>query len=270
MKKSATTLVGAAVLGLILSGAGWESKAQGVKAGKAEVRSAGQGARYSTAANVWVPLKKGDKLPEGATIVSSSTSVDIALDTSVVRVQPNTTVRLDKLAGGTVSGVKVSDTQLNLVDGRVTANIRKLAAGARYEVKTPNGVAGIRGSKLDVRTYMTPAGRVTIYTSVEGTTDVAETSASGTVKTAVINDGESFIVGPFPDGTVVNIPGVGNVTIGGPFKTPQVVAVLPDENPILVETKMDLGGGVTVEPHTSPVNTPGTTPTPPPVIDNED
>ena len=135
MKKSATTLVGAAVLGLILSGAAWDSKAQGVKTGKAEVRSAGEGARYSTTANVWVPVKKGDKLPEGATIASSSTPVDLSLNDSIVRVQPNTTIRLDKLSGGTASGVKIVDTQLNLVDGRVTANIRKLAAGARYEVK---------------------------------------------------------------------------------------------------------------------------------------
>ena len=34
---------------------------------------------------------------------------------------------------------------------------------------------------------------------------------------------ESFVVGDFPVGSTVNIPGVGNVTVGGPFATPQVL-----------------------------------------------
>ena len=263
MKKSATTLVGAAVLGLMLSGAAWDSSAQGVKTGKAEVRSAGEGARYSTTANVWVPIKKGDKLPEGATIASSSSPVDLSLDSSIVRVQPNTTVRLDKLSGGMASGVKIVDTQLNLVDGRVTANIRKLAAGARYEVKTPNGVAGIRGTKIDVRTYLIDGKRLTIYTVVEGTMDVAETTSSG-VKTAVVNTGETFVVGDFPVGQQVNIPGVGTVTVGGPFKTPPNLLVpLIDFPPtVIIGDGITPGGPPTLEPHTSPINNNGTTPPP--------
>lgn len=266
MKKSATTLVGAAVLGLIMSGAAWDSMAQGMKAGTAEVRTAGEGARYSTTANVWVPLKKGDKLPDGATVASSSTYVDLALNNSVVRVQPNTTVRLDKLAGGTVSGVKIVDTQLNLVDGRVTANIRKLAAGARYEVKTPNGVAGIRGTKIDIRTYLIDGKRITIYSVVEGTLDVAETTPSG-VKTAVVNAGESFVVGEFPVGQQVNIPGVGSVTVGGPFKTPTFLVVPPGEQPGPVITTQTTDGNatITVEPYTSPVNGSNSETTTPPV-----
>lgn len=257
MKKSATTLVGAAVLGLMLSGAAWDSSAQGVKTGKAEVRSAGEGARYSTTANVWVPIKKGDKLPEGATIASSSSPVDLSLDSSIVRVQPNTTVRLDKLSGGMASGVKIVDTQMNLVDGRVTANIRKLAAGARYEVKTPNGVAGIRGTKIDVRTYLIDGKRLTIYTVVEGTMDVAETTSSG-VKTAVVNTGETFVVGDFPVGQQVNIPGFGTVTVGGPFKTPPGLLVPPGEFPptVVIGNGITPGGPPTLEPHTSPINTP--------------
>ena len=261
MKKSATTLVGAAVLGLMLSGAAWDSSAQGVKTGKAEVRSAGEGARYSTTANVWVPIKKGDKLPEGATIASSSSPVDLSLDSSIVRVQPNTTVRLDKLSGGMASGVKIVDTQMNLVDGRVMANIRKLAAGARYEVKTPNGVAGIRGTKIDVRTYLIDGKRLTIYSVVEGTMDVAETTSSG-VKTAVVNAGESFVVGDFPVGQQITIPGVGTVTVGGPFPTPGPIKTNPTETPTDIVTKTEVGGGITVEPHTSPVNKTGTTPPP--------
>jgi hypothetical protein len=209
-----------------------------------------------------VPLKKGDKLPEGATIASSISPVDLSLESSIVRVQPNTTVRLDKVSGGTASGVKIVDTQLNLVDGRVTANIRKLAAGARYEVKTPNGVAGIRGTKIDVRTYLIDGKRLTIYSVVEGTMDVAETTPTG-VKTAVVNAGESFVVGDFPVGQEITIPGIGKVTVGGPFKTP--AAIVPNPNDfVVIDTTTTTDTGIKITPHFDSQTSPTTAPTPAP------
>jgi hypothetical protein len=41
---------------------------------------------------------------------------------------------------------EVSDTQLNLQAGRIMGTVRKLSGASRYEVKIPNGVAGIRGT----------------------------------------------------------------------------------------------------------------------------
>jgi len=44
----------------------------------------------------------------------------------------------------------VSDTQLDLKAGRITGNVKKLSAASKYEVKLPNGVAGIRGTLFDL------------------------------------------------------------------------------------------------------------------------
>ena len=146
MKKTATLSVYAAALGLFAVCGGLSDAHAQVKAGKAKVTTAGEGSRYSTSSDVWLPLQTGASLPEGAIIATASKASILSIEGSVIAVQPNSTLKLDKLAGGSAAGVKVIDTQLNLADGAVGANVRKLAAGARYEVKTPGGVAGIRGT----------------------------------------------------------------------------------------------------------------------------
>jgi hypothetical protein len=224
MNKTATLSVYAAAVGLFAVCGGLSDAMAQVKSGKAKVTAAGEGSRYSTSADVWLPLKTGSSLPEGAIIATAAAPSDLRIDNSVVRVQPNSTLKLDKLAGGSAAGVRVIDTQLNLADGAIGANIRKLAAGARYEVKTPGGVAGIRGTKIAVKTMVLNGKRITIYSAVEGTCDVAETTPAGVV-TVVLNMGESFITGDVTAGESVNIPGFGQVTITGkPMATPSAYA----------------------------------------------
>jgi hypothetical protein len=45
----------------------------------------------------------------------------------------------------------VSETQLDLKQGRITANVKKMSAASKYEIKLPNGVAGIRGTLVDAQ-----------------------------------------------------------------------------------------------------------------------
>jgi hypothetical protein len=271
MKKSATFAIYAAALGLFAACGGLSDAFAQVKPGKAKVTTAGEGSRYSTTKDVWVPIQAGDSIPEGAVIATASKYTDLLLDGSIVRVQPNTTLKLDKLSGGSAAGVKVIDTQLNLADGRVSANIRKLAAGARYEVKTPGGVAGIRGSKLDVQTYFINGKRLTIYSAVDGTADVAETTPKGVVS-LVLNKGESFITGDFAPGETVNIPGIGQVTVSDkPIPTP--VGFVPSGSLPNETGPGNLGGGAPAIPspedNTSSTVPTGstTTSTPPPTTD---
>ena len=221
MKKTATLSVYAAALGLFAVCGGLSDAHAQVKAGKAKVTTAGEGSRYSTSSDVWLPLQTGASLPEGAIIATASKASILSIEGSVIAVQPNSTLKLDKLAGGSAAGVKVIDTQLNLADGAEGANVRKLAAGARYEVKTPGGVAGIRGTKIHVYTTTVNGKRITIYSAIDGTCDVAETTPGGVV-TVVLNAGESFITGDVAVGETVNIPGYGPFTITGkPSPTPQ-------------------------------------------------
>jgi hypothetical protein len=58
----------------------------------------------------------------------------------------NTVMSIDKLAATDTGADIVTDTQLDLRAGRIFGTVKKLTAGSRYEVKIPNGVAGVRGT----------------------------------------------------------------------------------------------------------------------------
>jgi len=53
---------------------------------------------------------------------------------------------IDKLTVDQTGVDTISDTQLDLKAGSIFGTVKKLAVGSKYEVKIPNGVAGIRGT----------------------------------------------------------------------------------------------------------------------------
>jgi len=63
-----------------------------------------------------------------------------------VRVFENTVVGFDKLTTMKTGADTVTETQLDLKAGRIFGTVKKLAATSVYEIKIPNGVAGIRGT----------------------------------------------------------------------------------------------------------------------------
>jgi hypothetical protein len=69
---------------------------------------------------------------------------------NVVRLRPNTVLGIDKLFVEQTGADAVSDTQLDLRAGRIFCNVKKLSAASKYEIKLPNGVAGIRGTLTDI------------------------------------------------------------------------------------------------------------------------
>lgn len=143
-------------------------------------------ARYTTGNNVWQPLKAGAVLKAG-TIVQTSTELgsyaDLALgdgdaaaiagpaavkftpaipnslnnsgyqpsaEVNAVRLWENTALGIDKLAVVKTGADVVTDTQLDLKAGRITGSTKKMSAASKFEVKLPNGVAGVRGGSFDV------------------------------------------------------------------------------------------------------------------------
>lgn len=121
--------------------------------GKAEVRSIKGQASYSTAGGAFAPLKVGTILYSGTTIKTAPSSlVDLFLGNSAgfVRITENTTLALDKLAFTETGADTVVEVQLNLPDGTILGNVNKLSAASKYEVKVPNGVAGIRGTRFRI------------------------------------------------------------------------------------------------------------------------
>ena len=118
--------------------------------GKAEVRAIKGSATYAIGGGAAMPLKVGTVLPPGATVQTGAGSVvDLFLGNSagVVRVAENTTLGLDKLTITDTGADTVIENQLNLKEGTMLFNVNKLSAASKYEIKLPNGVAGIRGTQ---------------------------------------------------------------------------------------------------------------------------
>jgi len=176
------SLVGCAIALAFVSTAA----AQGAMDGAAKVVRVKGPARYTTGNNVWQPVHVGDVLRAG-TVVQTSTEegsyVDLVLgdgnaavpqevtykpgipdsmasssmsfrpssEQNVVRVWANSALGLDKLSAMQTGADMVTETQLDLKQGRITGNVKKMSAASKYEVKLPNGVAGVRGTLFDIQ-----------------------------------------------------------------------------------------------------------------------
>ena len=133
-------------------------------------------ARYSTGKNVWQSLEVGTVLGAGSIIQTASGSmVDLVIaekgakasggpsggrpislkeyenykpksQYDVIRIWEDTVLAVDKLDVMQTGADKVTDTQLDLRAGRIFFAVKKVSAASTFEIKIPNGVAGIRGS----------------------------------------------------------------------------------------------------------------------------
>ncbi|SPE54584.1 conserved exported hypothetical protein [Verrucomicrobia bacterium] len=172
-------------------------------------------ARVSVSGGAWQPLHVGDLVKPGSVIQTSTEDksyVDIVLGEgegatpivfgasgppssslgyqpeaaqNVVRIYANTALGVDKLTTMDTGAGPVSDTQLDLKAGHIFGSVKKMSAASKYEVKIPNGVAGIRGTTYD----LTSDGviRVTV-----GSVVLAYVDSSGKVVTQVIVAGQQF------------------------------------------------------------------------------
>jgi len=187
-----TACVAALIVALMVSAA------QAGEVGKAVVRSIRGQAQVMEGAN-WLPLKVGQTLRPGSTVRTANDSqVDLFMDQNgpVVRLTENTELGIDKLNFEATGVDTVIETQLDLKSGRILGIVKKMAATSKYEIKTPNGVAGIRGTEYDV----SATGVVRV---VSGSLVVVYVKSDGTVITQVVNAGEMFVPS---EGAVKPIP----------------------------------------------------------------
>ena len=68
----------------------------------------------------------------------------------MVRIWENTLLGIDKLTETQTGADVVTETQLDLKAGHIFGTVKKMSAASKYEVKIPNGVAGIRGTVYDI------------------------------------------------------------------------------------------------------------------------
>ena len=209
--------------------------------GKAVVRTVRGSANYSTdrGAN-WKALKVGTSLNQNSVVRTAPGSVvDLFLGDNgpVVRVTEDTTLGIDRLTIDRAGVDKVIETQLDLRNGRILGNVKRLAAASKYEVKTPHGVAGIRGTRYDIRsdgTVIVTEGQVVVVYIVDGQAYTATGNAGDTLRPPTPGT-RQVLVSPTPPNVISEInsqldesgrgSGTSTVTVGG--ETPIIVTVEP-------------------------------------------
>lgn len=118
----------------------------------------------------------GEILPQGAilTTLDDSTVVILFGTGSSTAVGQNTSVEVTKFYQESFSGEldaslnepSVSETQLRLMKGNLTSNVRKLKSDSKFVVKTPVGAAGVRGTTFNVN--YNPSNNSLVVSTLEG------------------------------------------------------------------------------------------------------
>lgn len=181
--------------------------------GQATVAKAAGGSASITAGMV---LGTGDTITTGA---GSTVDLDLGINGDFLRVDPDTTLKIDNLDIANVSERTVT-TQLNIAKGGMTGNVvNKLTAASKYEIKSASGVAGIRGTVYSVKTDAN--GRITRIVVTSGRVTFSQGGVSVT-----ITAGQALT--PPPAGTALTQASVGVAT---PRETAQThVGVYGSEN----------------------------------------
>jgi hypothetical protein len=167
--------------------------------GTAVVKSVVGSATYLDELGFSHPLAVGTVLKAGHTVKTSvDSAVGLFLDQNgpEVGLDANSTLRLEKLAYENTSlGTKI-ETLLDLKQGVMFGSVKKLIASSRYEVKTPKGIAHVRGTEFYIDekegTVSVVSGTVTLTVTVNAPNNAPGQTVFTT--TVTINAGETVKV----------------------------------------------------------------------------
>lgn len=180
--------------------------AAAMKKSKAKAYGVRGEVQYRVADGPWMALHNGDELDSQTTVKTvgpdSVANFKIDHNSSYVRVMPNSVMKIENLnfIGGADGD---SDTMLNVQSGTVLGSVQKLSRASHYEIRTPNGVAGIRGTDwaISVEPLADGTFRVT-FTCVTGEVIAAALAADGSPITQVLSSGQSWTPGGAVNQTV--------------------------------------------------------------------
>jgi FecR protein len=225
LSKSALVCAGIALLTLA------QTAGAAPQQGTAVARSVSGTAEYSTG-GAWAPLKSGTELAAGTTIRTAAdgeVSLGLGENGKAIVVAPSSILTIDKLTFEKTGADTVTETQLDLKAGRIVGDVNKTSAASRFEIKTPTGVAGIRGTKFDISAN----GVVKVK---NGCVVVVYVSPTGQVSSYEVCGGFKFVPGvgvvPMTDEEIKSrdwdkFTG----TAGSPGQTPRIVDLLPNGGP---------------------------------------
>lgn len=192
----------------------------------------------------WKKLTVGTRLnPNSVVRTAPASTVDVFLGDNgpVVRITEDTSLGFDKLSSEGTGLEKVIETELDLRNGRILGNVKKLAAASRYEVKTPVGVAGIRGTEYDISANgdvtVVSGSVVVVYILPDGTTTVPVTVNAGQTVRAPAAGAQPVVVNASPAALQLireSMPGVGTTgaTTGATTGSTVIPEVVPTTDPV--------------------------------------
>ncbi|MEQ2008842.1 MAG: FecR domain-containing protein [Limisphaerales bacterium] len=153
--------------------------------GRAEVKKVVGKASFTKAGSAPSTLSEGMVLGTGDTVITgagSTVDLYLGLNGDYLRVDPDTTLKIDNLDIGNIAERTVT-TQLSLGKGAITGNVvNKLTRASKYEIKSASGVAGIRGTVYSVKTDAN--GRITRIVVTTGTVTFIDRGVTITISAA--------------------------------------------------------------------------------------
>lgn len=218
--KTAHIFAVAALCGLVLS-LGVNANAQSSPGYATIVRVQGT-ARYSTGDNAWHPLTVGQTLGAGAVIQTGPDSmVDVALGDKIsrhigrasdkiapavgtaaiglpsvkgyhsvktvpnmIRMYGDTVLAVNKLMTSNTGVDALTDTELDLRQGTILGNVKKLSSASQFVIKMPNAAMAVRGTTF----VLSSTGVITV---TDGSCVISEI-VNGQTVTQVVDAGEKF------------------------------------------------------------------------------
>jgi len=175
------------------------SAEESAKQAKATIRSVHGTVQYQDKENgPWLPVKPNMKFAAGVAIrtgADGTTDISVNGTASAVRLTNSTTLRIPTMLY--VGSAREGDTttMLNLETGSIIGNVKKISANSRYEMTTPNGVAGIRGTDFAVSVWKNSDGSdPSTITSITGTV-YASGIVNGSPQTFTLHSGQSVTFG---------------------------------------------------------------------------
>jgi hypothetical protein len=165
--------------------------------GRATVRTVTGTATFNAGAGT-MALKPNMELDPGTIITTGPESVvylSVNGLSSSVRVAADSSLAIPQM--DRIGSAREGDTEttLDLKIGSIVGQVKKVSGNSTYEIKTPHGVAGIRGTDFGVLVVQLPEGKYLVtFTSVQGIVIVSAVVA-GEIQTRRLNTGDTWTPG---------------------------------------------------------------------------
>jgi len=139
-----------------------------------------------TAADSYMDILLGEAAPAAPRVaVGTTITYQAKTEQDIVRVMEDSVLAFDKLTMMSTGADEVTDTQLDLRAGKILGWVKKMSAASRYEIKLPNGIAGVRRTVYS----MSAVGLVEVFS---GSVVISWTGPDGKPMTQVVNAGFQF------------------------------------------------------------------------------